>query len=246
MELKTLVASDSLYRSVLNGNRKFNRLNVQDLSDRCTPGEWFYLIAKADFKYLCYANPLGEKGLCLRVCAEITEEIDLKKWLHERLIASLALRKRMGHDLDSSRIVYGQSDDLPGLIIDSYQNMVVIEVNTMGMWNLREHIKQIIQDLSGKKVIIRTQSTQDENLPEAVNEVLTEDITILEDGIEYLVQASTMQKLGFYYDHRENRLKLRALISRLKESGRIFKTGLDLFCYHGAWCMGLKFVKSGS
>jgi 23S rRNA (cytosine1962-C5)-methyltransferase len=62
----------------------------------------------------------------------------------------------------------------------------------------------------------------------------------MENGLTYHLPAEVIQKVGFYYDHRENRLQLRALLSRL---GRVPERGVDLFCYAGSW--GMNALKAG-
>ena len=79
-----------------------------------------------------------------------------------------------------------------------------------------------------------------EVLPIHESEKTTDDLEILENGLKYKISQNVVQKIGYYYDHRENRKKLADLLSRTSFSK---KTGLDLFSYVGSW--GLHMLKAG-
>ena len=77
-------------------------------------------------------------------------------------------------------------------------------------------------------------------LPIYDKKIIEEDLEILENNIKYLIPKTVMQKIGYYYDHRENREKLKKLISRMNLKREL---GLDLFSYVGSW--GLHLLSAG-
>ncbi len=142
---------------------------------------------------------------------------------------------------EGSRLFYGNSDGVPGLIIDKFVNASIIQINSAGVDRFRDLIRQHVEELTQEKAYFldNEKYREKEFLPRFEKEQHPA-LDVLENGLKYHLRSEIVQKVGFYYDHRENRLQMRSLIERFK---LVPKQGLDLFCYAGAW--GMNALASG-
>ena len=133
------------------------------------------------------------------------------------------------------RLVHGEGDSLPGLIIDFYNGVAVIQCHSIGMYLALEHISSALQKVFGEKLIAIYSKSAD-TLPariEAENKYIfgeceTPHIS-LENGIKYAIDWVNGQKTGFFIDQRENR-------SLLKKYA-LNKKVLNTFCYSGGFSL---------
>ena len=205
------------------------------------PGEWILLRDPHRRRvFLGYANPLVEdKTPAVQVLRRLNapprpNEVEI--FLNEKLVLAFARRKVFRGYETGCRLVFGESDGLPGLIIDSYQNAAVIQINTAGMDRHRQLIREAVEAFTGKQVFFLDNPTQrsKEMLPHYRNEKEIPPLEVLEDGLRYEIPRKNLQKIGWYYDHRENRSKMENALKRWNGSK---KTAVDMFCYGGAWGM---------
>jgi 23S rRNA (cytosine1962-C5)-methyltransferase len=171
----------------------------------------------------------------VRVLTTADEPID-RAFFEQRLERALRHRQRVVQDTNAMRLVFSESDGLPGLIVDQYADYLVVQVRTMGMERLRElWLPTLIEQLEPKGVIERSEmaSRAEEGL-EPFAGVLHGDapelIEIEESGLTFLVPTDAGRKTGFYLDQRENR---RRLAAQVRPGERV----LDLFCYTGAFAL---------
>jgi len=151
-----------------------------------------------------------------------------------RLARALSRRKPL--DFDCLRLVNAEGDYLPGLVIDRYGGVVVIQPKIIA-WELPEWEEQIIQGVTrhlkpGSVLIKRASGTvRAQTAPAAHNPVREGDpdarVVVREGGLEIEVDVAGGHKTGFYIDQRENRKSLLPFVSG--------KRVLDCFCYSGAW-----------
>nr|WP_305121452.1 class I SAM-dependent rRNA methyltransferase [Microbulbifer elongatus] len=154
------------------------------------------------------------------------------KQLKRRLENALALRERyFSHP--SYRMVYGDSDGLPGLVVDRFGGYLVVQISSWGMENLAQDIVDALTALvKPVGILLRNdhQGRKVEELPEhcevAQGEV-PEMVPFEENGVSLLAPVYAGQKTGWFYDHRENRARLNQWVR-----GRRV---LDLFSYAGGW-----------
>ncbi len=166
-----------------------------------------------------------------------------KNFIKEKIKESYNKRKiLLQNKITSFRIVHSEADFLPGVIIDKYNNIFSIQINTAGMENLRPWIINAIKELFNP---ISIYEKSDKNLREKeglLNKnglIYGEDIDsikILENNTEFLINFSKSQKTGFYLDQRKNR----EIISKFANNKRI----LDLFCHTGGF--GIKCAQNGA
>jgi 23S rRNA (cytosine1962-C5)-methyltransferase len=131
------------------------------------------------------------------------------------------------------RLVYAESDALPGLIVDRYGDTLVVQITTAGMELLQSQIIQALkQVVNPQAILLRNDHGMRavEGLPEYVLEAYGQvppTVTLEENGVAFTISPWTGQKTGWFYDHRENRAQLPRYVSG--------KRVLDLFSYVGGW-----------
>lgn len=227
--------------------KELKQADIEDSLKSIPPGEWCWLVHEsAPVRYLCFVNPMVEdKFVSVHLVdhypAKDSTEVSPVGFIAGKLEQAILRRKQFKGYEDSSRIFYGWSDGLPGLIADQFKDKVIVQINTSGIDRYREDIKIQIEKLTKAKVFFldNQKYREKEFLPTFETEKVP-DISIEENGLRFHLRSEVMQKVGFYYDHRENRQQLINLLSRLN---RRFETSVDLFCYAGAW--GLASLKGG-
>ena len=226
-------------------NNGFNRikanhteLKVTDFDDSLkslVPGEWCKIeFSKTKEAWVAYINPLlDEKLSCGYLVTEFSESFDIESFIKFKLVSAFEKRKVFKGYENFSRYFYGGSDGLNGLIIDRFKDKAIIQINTAGLDIFRNHIKSVTENyISGKAYFLDNPKYREkEFLPSYENEEIP-DISVEENGIKFLMRSEIIQKVGFYFDHRENRKFLK---QHLQDYNREFKTGVDLFSYVGAW-----------
>jgi SAM-dependent methyltransferase (EC 2.1.1.-) len=154
-------------------------------------------------------------------------------WFGDRLRAALALRERL-YEHPFYRLVYGEGDGLPGLVIDRYGDVLVVQINTAGMDRLRPALEAALTaEIAPRGILWRldTAARTAEGLPSTVEESgeVPERATVVEGGLEFAVDLRGGQKTGWFYDQRDNRDRL----GRMARGARV----LDLFSYVGGWSL---------
>ena len=168
--------------------------------------------------------------------------------LEDALRRAIVLRTRaLGDSTDACRVVNGEGDGLPGLIVDRYGGVLVLQVSTLGIERLKPEILDILERMISPETII-----EKSNLPSRKEEGMApfegllrgrpaDTVEIRENGLRFRVDLAASQKTGFYLDQRENRAWVRSLAA-----GRRV---MNAFCYTGgfsaaAWAGGAVSVSS--
>jgi 23S rRNA (cytosine1962-C5)-methyltransferase len=157
-------------------------------------------------------------------------------WLTRRVDAAIAFRESLKLDATAYRLVHGEADLVPSLIVDRYGEYVVVQALSQAMDRLLPDVVVGLRErLNPKGILARNdpRSRVLEGLEQGV-EVLAGDVpdlvTVSEGGIEYDVDLRRGQKTGLFLDQRENRAAA-AVYAR----GRV----LDCFCYNGGFALAL-------
>lgn len=187
-----------------------------------------YFIARGHFQHATIA---------VRILSFHDEPID-DKFFRYRIKDAVDVRLQqnlIGEENNICRLVHGEGDSLPGLIIDYYAGVAVVQCHSIGMFESLEHIKEALINALGDK-LIAVYSKSSDTLPERVeNEdgYLYGDCptphVALESGVKFNIDWITGQKTGFFIDQRENRL----LLGKYSEG----KTVLNTFCYSGGFSL---------
>lgn len=163
------------------------------------------------------------------------ESVDRLFW-HRRLQQALARRKGLLNDpaTTACRLVHAESDGLPGLVVDRYEDYLVIQFLTLGVERHREAILDALTDLMAPRGIFERSDVDvraKEGLPSSVGHLRGEKVPprleVLENGHRFWVEIHTGHKTGFYLDQRENRARLSAFSAGAEV--------LDGFAYTGAF-----------
>lgn len=153
--------------------------------------------------------------------------------LTTRLKAALALRTRL-FDQPFYRLVFSEADNLPGLIVDRFDQHLVVQLNTAGMDCKQEALLQALRAVlpTVQSILLRNDSgiRLQEGLETYIKPLFgtpPETITLEENGARFLAPLHKGQKTGWFYDHRMNRARLKNYVRD--------QTVLDVFSYLGAW-----------
>jgi 23S rRNA (cytosine1962-C5)-methyltransferase len=161
-------------------------------------------------------------------------------WVQARLAAAIALRARVC-DTPYHRLVHAEADFLPGLIIDRYDEVVVLQANAAGMDRLTPEIVGALTSLLPlRAVIARNDSAarRQEGLEETIALLHGTDPSaeVDEGGVRFAVDPLSGQKTGWFFDQQGNRDRVAALAA----GARV----LDVFCHVGAF--GLRCAAAGA
>ncbi len=241
--LKTLILEPKNSSSLTKGKLEFYPNDFLDFPKSLFPGEWVQVTdPNNNSNYLAYVNPYSVKtppvriveGLQAKLAPEINEEELAKKIILKNLAYAKKKRDIFNNYKNGMRLVHGSPDNLPGLTVDIYKECILVQINTAGMDRFRVEIKDfLLKTYPDLKVFFLDMEKvrEREDLPK-FEEEKPQDLVIEENGICYKINAEILQKIGFYYDHRENRKKLERKIGELDIN---LKQGLDLFSYVGSW-----------
>ncbi len=157
-------------------------------------------------------------------------------FFRKRIRSSLETRNSLFHSQDTNaiRLIYAESDGIPGLIVDRYDNFLVLQSLTAGSEYWKETIAELLLEETGLKDIYERSDADVRELEGLTAKVgimrgTIPDfpITITEHGLKFLVDIAHGHKTGFYLDQRTNRQRMRQLAKD--------KDILDCFCYTGGF-----------
>lgn len=177
-------------------------------------------------------------SIAVRVLTFSDVAIDDTFW-HSRLLSALQMRQAIGLVTDSSeysdsyRLVHGEGDNLPGLIIDIYGKTAVMQAHSIGMHLARKQIAKVLVDVMKSHVehiYYKSETTLPFMTADDMNGFLyggSDDNIALENGLKFRVDWLRGQKTGFFVDQRENR----SLLEQYAKGKRV----LNMFCYTGGF-----------
>ncbi len=186
-----------------------------------------------------YINP--NTLICGRMISRDPQyQLDRSLLVH-RLNVALSLRERC-FDQPCYRLVYGDSDGLPGLVIDRFYDIFVVQISTAGMDRVQDLVIEALDKVFTPRAIVlrndgKMRATEGlETYVEVVRGEVPELAPLMENGVNLLAPLLSGQKTGWFYDHRENRARMQSLVQG--------KRVLDLFSYVGGW--GVQALAAGA
>ena len=207
---------------------------IQDTDDEIASGSTVdVLSSKGEFLARGAYSPQSQ--IRIRVWTFDDEAVDAD-FFRKRIRAALDPRNLLfdSQDTNSIRLIYAESDDIPGLIVDRYDNILVLQSLTAGSENWKETIADLLIEETGLKNIYERSDAdvrELEGLSPRVGilrgTIPNSRITINEHGLKFLVDFERGHKTGFYLDQRANRQRVRTF-ARSKDV-------LDCFCYTGGF-----------
>lgn len=235
--MRSLSLSKSGSQKLRSHQFELKSSDVEDSIKSLSPGEWCFLKHQNE-QWIGFINPqVEDKFTSVHVVKKHngSDSADPLVIIKDKITKAYSERKKFRGYETNARMFYGMSDGLPGLIIDQFENACIVQINTAGIDRHREEIKKILIQLgSTQPFFLDNPKYRDkESLPTYETEKFPE-LDVVENGLKYRIRSEVLQKVGFYFDHRENRYQLKSLLSRMSID---LKTGLDLFSYAGAWGM---------
>jgi 23S rRNA (cytosine1962-C5)-methyltransferase len=171
----------------------------------------------------------------LRLLERTDRPVDHGWWV-EQLRACTA--RRAGIDATAQRLVHGEGDGIPSLIVDGYDRWLVVQILSAGLETMRERIVEaLIEALGPEGILLRNDAParRREGLDSEVTEAhgqVPREIVVREGSIRYQAAPWDGQKTGAFLDQRPNRILAGQLMPR---GGR----ALDCFAYHGSFSLHL-------
>ena len=181
-------------------------------------------------------------SIAVRILAFGVQELPADFW-EQRIRAAYRVRESLGlirTDNNTFRLIHGEGDFLPGLIVDVYADTAVVQAHSVGMHRCREVIAQTIETVVPQVQNVYYKS--DDTLPfkapvegDKVGYLIRntspdgEEFWSVENGLEFRIDWLRGQKTGFFVDQRENR----ALVERYAANKEV----LNMFCYTGGFSL---------
>ena len=177
-----------------------------------------------------------EGSIAVRVLTFSDVQIDDEFW-HSRLASALKMRQAIGiadnPNNNTYRLVHGEGDNLPGLIIDVYGETAVMQAHSIGMHLCRKEIARALNKVMEgrvKHIYYKSETTLPFMTADDMNCFLvggSDDNIATENGLKFRVDWLKGQKTGFFVDQRENR----SLLEKFSKGKRV----LNMFCYTGGF-----------
>ncbi len=177
-----------------------------------------------------YVNPYSL--ICARLVSRDPALALNKSLLAHRFNVALSLRERL-FDKPYYRLAFGDSDGLPGLVVDRFGDVLVAQITTAGMERCKDDIIAALQQvLKPAAIVLRNDSASRaveglESYVETAFGTMPETVELEENGVRFAAPLLTGQKTGWFYDHRMNRARMQHYVQG--------KRVLDVFSYIGGW-----------
>lgn len=178
-----------------------------------------------------YYNPASL--IAVRLLARTRSDIDVADFYRGRIAVALALRRLLYPDMETFRVVHGEGDFLPGLVVDKYGDYLSVQFLTCGMERRRELVTGVLREMFAPKGIVARNDVAVRGLEgleekvELLHGDLPAHLEIGEHSLRFRVDLLHGQKTGHFLDQKENHLLLKGMVKG--------KEVLDCFCYSGSW-----------
>lgn len=236
--MKKILIKKNVLKNILRGHPwifsgAIDKNSVQNIKD----GELIEIFCEDKFIGIGYYN--SKTDIAIRILTRANVKID-KSFFLNRFKILKENKEKFLKDTNSYRLVFGESDNIPGLVVDLYNKVIVIQVHTLGIELLKNYIIDALKELF-KPVMIYEKSDigirEKEGLKKESTGLLygrlVEYVEITENGIKFNVNIVKGQKTGFFLDQRENRKSLQ----KYSKNRNI----LNCFCYTGGFSLYVAF-----
>ncbi|MDH5394823.1 MAG: class I SAM-dependent rRNA methyltransferase [Gammaproteobacteria bacterium] len=203
-------------------------------------GQWCHVTnSRGRILGTAYVNP--NTLICARLVSRFENQVLTPENLKRRIEDAVRLRDAV-FPVPCYRLIFGESDDLPGLVVDRFHDILVVQVTTAGMDNIQEDIiAALTHVLNPKSILLRNDSSSRELeglelYSKTVLGDLPEQVELEENNTRFVTSLEQGQKTGWFYDHRMNRSRVQHYVKD--------KRVLDVFSYVGAW--GIQALQAGA
>lgn len=219
-------------RRLLGGHLWAFSNEIQSIEGEGKPGDLAELYASGRFLGTAFYNP--NSLIAARLVSREKEDVDAG-FFRRKLAEAKAFRERMIPGETSYRLCFGESDGLPGLVIDRYGDVLALQVLSAGIEVRLDALAAALKELFEPRCIFLKNDHRArtlEGLPietRVLDGGLPEKATISENGLRFAALVGEGQKTGHYFDQRENRAFLRPFFKD--------RVVLDLYSYTGAFAV---------
>jgi len=234
--MESIILKKGKEEKILSGHPWVYDNEIDKIPLECKNGDIVY-IASGNLKKIAigYLNKNSKITIrILEMVKNIKDGFDLEALLRKKIKTAIKKRENI-KNTDAKRLIFSEADFLPGLIVDKYAEMIVVQITTLGMDKIKDIIIKILDEELKPKYIYE-KSISEVRLKEGLLKIermikpenlKTPEIVIQENGIKFKVYVDKGSKTGFYLDQRENREKIKNFVN-----GKSF---LDCFCYTGGF-----------
>ncbi len=240
-----LILKKGKERSLLRRHPWVYDTAVQKLSGKPANGETV-CVRSADKRFLAWAAYSEASTLRARCWSFDENEMINRDWIAAKIEKALAARALLFERTSAVRVIFGEADQLPGLVVDRYGDWFVTQFQAAGVEAWREDIADILMQQPGIKGIFDRSDAATrhrEGLTERVEPLRgqepPQEIEVIEDGVRYGVDVRKGHKTGFYIDQRESRLLAQRLAAEFKRRHGRGMRALNCFCYTGGFSLAL-------
>ncbi|HUI18172.1 MAG TPA: class I SAM-dependent rRNA methyltransferase [Alphaproteobacteria bacterium] len=207
---------------------------AMDAAAKALPAGVLVRLIAADGEALGLATFNPHCLVAARILARDPEATIDEAFLASRIAKALELRTLLYRE-PYYRLVHAEADQLPGLVVDRYGDVLVCQLNTAGMERLGDALAAALDGLLAPRAILFRNDSPARALEGLKSEVrwlkgaLEGPLELVEGGVRYLADLAGGQKTGWFYDQRENR----AFVASLARGRR----AVDLYCYSGGFAL---------
>ncbi len=218
------------------------RSDIASADNSANPGDVVDIYSSSNrFLARGFYNPKSQ--ITLRILTyDQDEEIDYG-FFYNRIKAAWDYRLKVA-DINSCRVVFSESDFLPGLIVDKFSDVLVLQTSSLGIERFKEDIADILSDIVKPAGIYERNDIHVRELEGMEQKTgflrgsFDTNILMTENGIKFIVDVAQGQKTGFFLDQKENRAAIKPFVNGAKV--------LDCFSHTGSFALHAGFYNASS
>ncbi len=220
--MKDIQLPESLATGLASGHPWVYRDHVGQTVERS--GAWVRVKAGS---FVAYGLWDADSPIAVRIFS--TEGVPDAAWIHARVKEAWDLRESVRREgVTGYRLVFGEADQLPGIVVDLYGDVAVLVTYSKALGALIEPVANAVQEIAGvASVVRRTKDEQGVRLSVLRGERPPESVVIQEGRMQLLAELYSGQKTGLFFDHRDNR----RFVGERAAGARV----LNLFSYTGGF-----------
>jgi 23S rRNA (cytosine1962-C5)-methyltransferase len=232
--LPVLAIKNGMHKAIAQGHPWVYRTQIDSVTGDPAPGS---AVDVVDFRgrYLGTGLYNPASMITVRLLTQSHESID-DALIRNRIQAAISYRRRFRRpDTDSYRLVFGEADRMPGVIVDQFADTVVVQILSLGMEAFLETIcETLLTEVAPARLILQHEEAirSKENLPLYRRVYFGDDsdrTTIFENGLKLTIDLASGQKTGYFLDQKANHAYLRQFVADQRV--------LDCFTYIGGFAL---------
>ena len=210
-----------------------NELKMDDAAKALPSGSVVRLMAPTG-KIVGVAHFNAHSLIAARLLSRNKDAVIDRAFLERRIARALAVRERL-YDRPFYRLVHAEGDGLPGLVVDRYGDLLVVQFNTAGMVAMEAEVTAALEAVLAPATILARNDSPGRSMEGLAEEVrvlkgeVPERVLVEENGLAFVTNPAAAQKTGWYYDQSMNR----AFAARLARNAKV----LDLYAYAGGFAL---------